>query len=448
MALIIIELALMRTRGVWLGLVGGVGVTVLLHLLSKNRDNLPLKPIFIGTGAFAVLLAGVFLFTGSKEKILDTTNLNIRTVYWNNSVEMAKDYPLTGVGAGNWKVNFPAYGLSGTNSSVVMGETSIIQPHNDMLWVLAETGVPGWLAFAAFQLLMLFAGVKLLARTTGERRHEVMAAIFGLIAFATYGLFEFPIERVATFGLIVLPLANLLFLAEENDVLQRKLIQLPAIVPIATVVAFAVVGLWVFSARMSGEKDASKAVNAYIKRDAKTMLAYATDAQSNLFELDIYLNPMEFFIGLGLMDQSRFVEAEQTLKEGLEKNPNHLNTMVQLGDCYKFQKKFDQAILVYDEILKISPAFYRANLNKAEIYIRQNKVYEALACLNRVNYRINYPKYQEVGLAVLRPFIEETQPQQFAPLHALLQQSADNPAQAWQIYNNWKRDRILALNQP
>lgn len=443
LAIIIFEIAMLRTRGVWLGLMGGVAITVGLHLLSKNRDSLPLKPIFIGIGAFVSLLVAVFLFTGSKEKILDTSNVSIRMVYWNNSVEMAKEHPLTGVGAGNWKTNFPKYGLEGTNSSVIMGETSIAQPHNDMLWVLAEMGIPGWLAFAAFQLLMLFAGVKLLAKETGESRHQVMASIFGLIAFAIYGLGEFPIERPHTFALLMLPLANLLFLAEKHGVLQRKIIMVPAIVPLATVAVFSVVGLWVFNARITGEKHAKKAVEAYSQRNGRLMQQKATDAKSDLFELDIFINPMEFFIGLGLMEQSRFTEAEQVLKEGLEIYPYHLNTMVQLGDCYKFQKKNNQAILVYDDILKISPAFYRANLNKAEIYMRENKVYEALACLNLVSYRTNYQKYQDVGLAVLKAFINEENPEKLGELHQLLKPYANDAGQAWQTYNNWKRDKVL-----
>ena len=74
----------------------------------------------------------------------------------------------------------------------MIGETQISRPHNDMLQVLAELGIPAWIAIAMFQLYLLFICVKLLNHVDGEKRNYAMAGIFALVAFAAYGIGEFP----------------------------------------------------------------------------------------------------------------------------------------------------------------------------------------------------------------------------------------------------------------
>jgi len=55
------------------------------------------------------------------------------------TIEMVKDNPVIGVGAGNWMINYPVYyaqyqGLEFKNWR---------RPHNDYIWILAEKGFLG-----------------------------------------------------------------------------------------------------------------------------------------------------------------------------------------------------------------------------------------------------------------------------------------------------------------
>lgn len=442
LGLAVLEIAFLRTRGVWIGFAGGVAVTVLLQLLSKQKDNQQLKYIGLGTGIFAILIASFFLVGNNAEKVLNRSNIDTRLFYWNSSIEMAKEHPVTGIGAGNWKVNFPKYGLRGTNQSVMEGQTNIIRPHNDMLWVLSEMGIPAWIALAAFQLLLLFIGVKLLNHTDGEKRNYAMASIFGLIAFALYGLGEFPIERPVVVGLLVLLVAEALRLAEEEEILKKPLFMLQPKVLNSAILLLAFLGFWIASHRIRGERNAAKAVDAYLSKNPVGMLNFGTAAQNNFFDVDIYNTPMLYFTGLGHLAKQQLPQAESDFKEALRLSPYHMNTIKQLGDVYKFQRKYDLALAQYDQALEISPRFYMAALGKAEIYFQQKNIRAALGALNLVSHTVTYQKYQQLGTAILVEFGKIEQPTYLTDLHTIIQQNSNSPAQLWEAYLNWKRKSV------
>lgn len=439
LALAIFEIVVLRTRGVWIGFFAGVSATVVLQVLSKQKERGQLKLIAMGTGIFALLLAGVFLMSDNSEKILNRGNIDIRFIYWETCIEMVKEQPITGVGAGNWKINFPKYGLDGTNQSVMEGETNISRPHNDMLWVLAEMGIPAWIALAVFQLFLLFISVKLLNHTDGEKRNYAMASIFALVAFAGYGLGEFPIERTIMVALLILLASETLRLGEEEGILKKPLFTLSPKIVNALIITLAVLGLWIGKARIDGEKNAKKAVDGYLDRKPADMLTYGEEAKNRFFSVDIYNTPMSYFTGLGYLAQQKFVEAEREFKDALEVNPYHINTLRQLGDTYKFQKKYDQAIEQYDKSLAISSQFFYVNLSKVEIYLYQNNTPEALKSLNLVSHKTTYPKYQQVGTEVLLRIAKlDAFPDQ-PELHNIAQRYKNDPATLWVQYLAWKK---------
>jgi len=444
LSIVILEIVLLRTRGVWIGFLAGVGSTVILQLLSKQSAKGQLKAVGIGTGIFTVLILGLFLFGNQTEKILDRGNIDMRFRYWESCVEMVKEQPLTGIGAGNWKINFPKYGLQGTNQSVMEGETNISRPHNDMLWVLSEMGIPAWIALAVFQLFLLFISVKLLNHADGIKRDYAMASIFGLVAFAAYGIGEFPMERTLAVGLLVLLAAEALRLAEEEDILKKPLFTMSATAVNASIVILSVIALWIGNGRISGEKSAKKAVNGYLSQNPRDMLKFGESAQNRFFSLDIYNTPMKYFTGLGHLSQQNFNKAETEFKEALDINPYHINTLRQLGDTYKYQKQYDKAIEQYDKSLAISPQFFYANLNKAEVYLYQNKTIDALKSLNLVSHKVVYPKYQQVGTEVLVRLAKMADDPNYASLQQLARKYANDKAALWSNYLLWKKEIIAA----
>jgi O-antigen ligase len=112
MVLALMTVLLLRTRGVWMAAVVMALISVTYYALLKNKQHLRRNLIILGV--LAIGFVGV-IAVGGQEKIFNSSTIQTRMHYWNASLEMYLDHPITGVGAGQWKVFYPSTGLAGTN---------------------------------------------------------------------------------------------------------------------------------------------------------------------------------------------------------------------------------------------------------------------------------------------------------------------------------------------
>jgi len=129
-------------------------------------------------------------YAGLKLTGIELHDASFRQLLWRKTLEMSSERPLTGVGAGNFPVEFPRF-------------ERLVAPkphaHNDALQVLAELGLPGLLLF----LSLLVSTALLLARGLpgpGDReRFALLAGLTGvLVVLMEGGLFEVPFALGAT----------------------------------------------------------------------------------------------------------------------------------------------------------------------------------------------------------------------------------------------------------
>ena len=103
-------IVILSTRGVWIAGFTMALVAVSHFILSKNTKlrNYTLL-------ALVLLLFGIFSVTaiGGGKGVFDNGTIHSRFHYWNASIEMFLDNPVSGVGGGQWKIEYPATGLKG-----------------------------------------------------------------------------------------------------------------------------------------------------------------------------------------------------------------------------------------------------------------------------------------------------------------------------------------------
>lgn len=419
----LLAIILLRTRGVWLGLFAIGGVALLLQLKAQSKQ---VKPLLIGLGAAAALIVGLTI-GGAAEKIFNTGSVLNRVHYWNAAVEMFTEHPVTGVGGGHWKIHYPNHGLQGTNQMVMEGVTNILRPHNDFLWMLSETGLPGALLFVGLLIWAVYLAVK---------QDKGLVSAMVITGFAAYGLFEFPLERLST----MLPFAIAL-----GWVMSKDKVKLPNFSSYGWVIAIAALG-WtalVSGNRQRAEHEAKIAVEAFSQRNPAKMEKAGRSAQNPFFEMDIFNTPMKYFEALGILgrwnpknpqDGGKLKKAEQLLAEALEIHPYHLTTLNQMGDVQKFKGNTGGAINYYDQVLQMSPRHYRAAMNKAEVYFSTGNTKGALDALNMVSPKVKkYPKYPGLGGAILFRYAKGQPVDGYGKLHKLLQE-AKSEQEAFAIY--------------
>lgn len=122
-----------------------------------------------------------------KETSSEDLNTRARFLFWGAAIEMARERPVTGVGADNYDVAFadararfsarnPASSLVEINEGFLA-----VRAHNEYLQILAELGVVGLALFLSFVAALLWAALCALRRA---RSPLVPGAIASLAVFA------------------------------------------------------------------------------------------------------------------------------------------------------------------------------------------------------------------------------------------------------------------------
>jgi O-antigen ligase len=124
--------------------------------------------------------------------------LGVRMVMWKASWTMIKANPLTGVGAGTWEADIPLYQAPGSQL-----ETDYYV-HNEIIQVVAEYGLVGWLFLLGLIAYSLrSAWLALTAKTEPEMQEGLVRAVAltSLLALMVVSNIGFP-WRLATTGVM------------------------------------------------------------------------------------------------------------------------------------------------------------------------------------------------------------------------------------------------------
>jgi len=141
--------------------------------------------------SIAILTLSFFFFPGGSIKlrvfsIFDINNVtNKDRLYMAyTTLEIIKQYPLTGVGADNVKKVYPRY----RHKNATKNNPHL---HNNFFQIGAERGVFTLLAFTAFLIFVFIGLLKKIKYGTILEKRVATSVLFVLIAFITAGMFEY-----------------------------------------------------------------------------------------------------------------------------------------------------------------------------------------------------------------------------------------------------------------
>lgn len=134
----------------------------------------------------------LFMFTLETESIksrLDHQGFTegTRLIVWKSSMEIIKDYPITGTGLGTFKYIIPKY-----YPSVPGGTPVVYYVHNDYLHLLVETGILG-----TFFIIVFFAALAIcIFKAIGKRGlSPLMTGLISSISYmAIHSIFDFNLH--------------------------------------------------------------------------------------------------------------------------------------------------------------------------------------------------------------------------------------------------------------
>lgn len=136
-----------NTRGAWVAIAVTVVVTSLLMVKSKVKGLLALLVLAIGLSVVICHVPSMYQRVQSMTNFTNNTSNMERLYLWQSAMNMGNDYPLTGVGSGNFGDMY--------HEKYILPEAKypdLSHAHNLFFQEFAEHGYPGGIAFVIWVL--------------------------------------------------------------------------------------------------------------------------------------------------------------------------------------------------------------------------------------------------------------------------------------------------------
>lgn len=390
-----VMIIILQTRSVWAALLVTTSLLVIFSYPFYQNLGITLKTrklISVGMFTFIAVLLSIVVFVPAKNEFSrlaqlksitnpEAGNNQYRLKIWKVTADMIADYPVTGVGAGNWKLHSANY-YQGHNLDA--GQLNWIRPHNDVLWVFAEKGVAGILAYIGIFLFTMYYLVAAFFRTTDQkiRRFAILIA-GGLIGYHITSLFTFPLERInqQIYLHFFTAAAIVLYVKTRKDKQKATFRRQNAVIALMVLLIFPIAyssaiirsDRWLAKARFSLEREAWK-----------NLLFEVDNAETWARNLDPEANPLDWFKGLahsGMNDNKRALESYH---KALQAHPTKITALHNIAIIYAKLADYENAEIFFNKALDILPTYYESLEGLATIYAQSGEYQKALQTLLRI----------------------------------------------------------------
>lgn len=468
--IIIFHIVILQSIAVWLTIIISFGGVCLVFWRYKKLFQLSNYFLFSRIKATYLFLAGIFvlilsiysfnkyskieLITDVKNKInfilhFDTykklSNENPykisnsvfdRALLYRNTLLLAKEKPIFGVGISNWEILHPKFGISGMyylNSGTQLYQ----QPHNDFLWILSELGITGLISFLLVFIFSFIYAVKIIKNpsSTVDIKLFALCMLGGIIAYAGISFFSFPKQRIFHLILWNVILTFIMFKYYEFYPIKKFIRKNFQQGILFFCVLTSLVSVFVGYKRFQGEKHFLKIISAQFRQDWKTMIYESDQSYSDFYTIDNTTTPILWYRGLANFYNNNLDAAFTDFLKAEKENPYHIHLLNNIASCYEMKGNHQKSIEYYLKALQINPGFYDALLNLSIVYFNSGKTDEAYSTINQFQNKAD-TKYQEILLAVLQ-----------AKSSSMIQSMGNSPARDSLSNKIKEKDWLIKINE-
>ncbi len=352
-----------QTLNAWIGLVIGALIFIILFIIYIPKY----RKVVIISAVILLSVAGGLVFSFKPEEALgkltkfgkfETFAERGRWIMWRSAEEMIKEKPLTGFGAGTYRLHFTEVEARLLKTPEFEGYSHIItkDAHNDYLQIGAELGLPGLLLLLVFIGVTIFGAVRALAKEDIQVKIINIGIICALIAFMVHMFFNFPVKLSPTAALFFIYLGIL----ASNHSLREKGLSLillrPVLLSFCLLVFIASLGLQfcLFRSNLklgTGIEAGSARQYGEALNQTQDSLIYS-DFAGNTVDLRTH-----FYLGEIYYKLRDYTSSEKEFRKETALNPYYPDACYNLGLVQEINGKNEEALSNFTRALDIDRNF-------------------------------------------------------------------------------------------
>ncbi len=385
----------LRSRAVFLAVaLGGLLFGFYLMFANETRKAILYKRV-LPIGVIALIgLVSLTQFTDlGKEyagffnpmNYMDSASGTERLFVWSKTVDLIKERPMSGYGAGNWKLFFPSKSIEG-GYRLMEKDLIFTRVHNDFLEVAAEVGIIGGVLYLSIFVLALWACIVNYRKTKPRYRYRWVLLSTAVIGFAIISFFDFPKERIEHLTLLALLLAFIFYDRKSNAAKAAKgentMIRY-GVVGLCTL--FLIINIPVGYYRFVGDQ-ASKVILSHRKTNELDIITgQVQKADSDWYNVDPMVIPLSWYEGVAHYVLGDYVAAEAPFAQAYEINPFNFNVLNNYASTVVQLEKYELAVDLYRQALRINPRFEEGMFNLSFALYQLGQYDEALEWVQKTS---------------------------------------------------------------
>ncbi|MCU0332829.1 MAG: O-antigen ligase family protein [Ignavibacteriaceae bacterium] len=327
-----------------------------------------LIPIKVGERPDLKSTAASFFDEDFKSNIL-------RLNFWDASLQMIKEEPLTGKGLYKWSGFYPQYSGDYFNDKNLFLVHNI-HAHNDLLEILAESGIAASLIFILIYLTILF---NLFSKSRRNEKYFPLLMTF-LITFA-FSFVSFPNHKFASYFYAAVAGGTALISSKEKSSkpFKTNLNHFKWVL-----LALIILGGSLSYIKVKSELSYGQAIYLKERRQYPLMLQKLEEISEIFYPLDASKQPVDYYRGIANSYLGRHSEALNNNLSAQELTPFNPIVMRNVAASYQAMGNLQNAIEQYEKVRKYFPNYINAQINLLDLYSETGKTENAEVLFNEL----------------------------------------------------------------
>jgi O-antigen ligase len=335
---------------------------ILLSMFSTLYNPSPSSEKAKGTGE---TIASIFSTS-------EVTNL-VRLYFWDASLKMFFEKPLTGIGPGMWTGTFPKY-YGQLYSDKNIDVNSSINPHNDYLEFISEFGIAGF-----FYILFISCGLILLFKKS-LKDISYLPYLFLVFCFSITSFFNFT--KGGIFAVLLLLISLAIAYSGEISINRHGRTINSLIFYFSSALLLLAVVLLVTRAFL--QKNYLEAMNLKAKGDYGKTLIKLEGISKSLYPVDMNGIPLDYYKGAAYFELNEYGKAYICSDNAVKLMPQYPSLLNNRASALYKTGRINESIESFRYLEKVFPNYEESRINLLAIYTNEKMYSEAIKCLNDI----------------------------------------------------------------